>query len=156
MNTHESIRSMLPLAAAGALSPQEQLQVEAHARVCESCTRELDGWAVFTVGLQGLPQPSIPADLIARTQARVMREREAAGAARWNGVTLCGLGIFSWVASISFWLVVRELTGGMVIVLGTNLVSAGPWFFVSFAVAAITAIATALLVGNRGEMGRVL
>ena len=156
MNTHESIRSMLSLAAAGALGPQEQSQVEAHARVCEACSRELDGWAVYTIGLQGLPQPSIPADLIARTQARVLREREAAAAARWNGMTLCGLGIFSWVASISFWLVVRELTDGMVIVLGTNLVSAGPWFLVSFGVAAITAVATAVLVGNRDSMGRVL
>jgi hypothetical protein len=156
MNAHESIRSMLPLAAAGALSQQEQLQVEAHARTCETCHRELEAWSVYTVGLQALPQPVIPADLIARTQARVLREREVAGAARWNGVTLCGLGIFSWVASISFWLVVRELTGGMVIVLGTNLVSAGPWFLVSFGVAAITAVTTALLVGNRGEMGRVL
>jgi len=156
MNTHESIRTMLPLAAAGALSQQEQLQVEAHTRTCEACRRELDGWAVYTSGLQGLPQPSIPADLIARTQARVLREREAAGSARWNSVTLCGLGIFSWLASISFWLLVREFTGGMVIVLGTNLVSAGPWFLVSFGVAAITAVATALLVGNRGEMGRVL
>jgi len=41
-------------------------------------------------------------------------------------------------------------------VLGTNLVSAGPWFLVSFAVASITAAATALLVGNRSEAGRVL
>lgn len=156
MNTHESIRNMLPLAAAGALSQQEQLQVVAHTRICEACRRELDGWAVYTAGLRGLPQPTAPADLIARTQARILREREAAGAMRWSGLTLCGLGIFSWVASVSFWLLVRELTGGMLVVLGTNLVSAGPWFVVSFAVASITAVATALLVGNRGEMRRVL
>jgi predicted anti-sigma-YlaC factor YlaD len=156
MSTHESIQNMLPLAAAGALSQREQLQVEAHTRICEACRRELDSWSVYASGLRGLPQPAVPADLIARTQARLLREREEAAALRWNGVTLCGLGIFSWVSSISFWLLVRELSGGMIEVFGTNLVSAGPWFLASFAVASITAASTALLVRNRGEMGRAL
>ena len=155
MNTHESIRKLLPLAAAGVLSQQEQLQVDAHARVCEICRRELDEWSVYASGLRGLPQPSTPETLIARTQARILREREAA-AVRWNAFTLCGLAVFSWVASIGFWMLVRELSGGHVEVLGTNLVSAGPWFLVSFAVASITAAATALLVGNRSDAGRVL
>ena len=33
MSTHDSIRNMLPLCAAGALNQQEQLQVEAHTRI---------------------------------------------------------------------------------------------------------------------------
>lgn len=155
MSTHESIRNLLPLAAAGALSPQELLEIQVHTRSCESCRHELDSWSVFAVGLQRMPQPVAPADLIARTQARILRERELARSARWNGLTLGGLGVFSWIASIAFWLVVREATGGRLLVYGTNLVSAGPWFFVSFAVASITAAATAFLVGNRGEIGRV-
>ena len=155
MSTHESIRNMLPLSAAGVLNQQEQLQVEAHARVCEICRRELDAWSVYAEGLRGLPQPTAPADLIARTQARILRERETAATVRWNGLTLCGLGIFSWVASVTFWVLVRELSGGKLEVLGTNLVSAGPWFLVSFTVASITAAATALLIGNRGEIGRM-
>ena len=156
MNTHESIRNMLSLAAAGALRPQEQLQVEAHARDCEDCRRELNAWFVYAAGLRTQPQPAAPGDLIARTHARILREREAAAATRWNSLTLCGLGLFSWFASIGFWLLVRELSGGRLEVLGTNLVNAGPWFLVSFAVASITAAATALLLGNRGERGRVL
>jgi len=156
MNTHESIRNMLPLAASGALGQQEQLQVDAHVRVCDICRRELNAWSVYASGLRQLPQPTIPTDLVARTQARILREQEVAAGSRWNGVTLCGLGIFSWVASVAFWLLVRELSDGMLIVLGTNLVNAGPWFFVSFAVALITSAATAFLVGNRGEAGRVL
>ena len=78
MSTHESIRNMLPLSAAGALNQQEQLQVEAHARNCEICRTELDAWSVYAAGLRGLPQPAAPADLIARTQARILRERETA------------------------------------------------------------------------------
>ena len=155
MNTHESIRNLLPLAAAGALGQQEQLQVEAHTSICEICRRELDTWSVYAAGLRGLPQPAAPADLIARTQARILRERETAATVRWNGLTLCGLGIFSWVASVTVWVLVRELSGGKLEVLGTNLASAGPWFLVSFAVASITAAATALLIGNRGEIGRM-
>lgn len=156
MNTHESIRKMLPLAAAGALEQQEQLQVELHTRVCDICRQELNAWSVYAAGLRGLPQPAAPADLIARTQARILREREAAADRRWNGLTLLSLGIFSWIASVALWLLVRELSDGMLVILGTNLVNAGPWFFVSFAVTAITAAATALLVGNRGEIGRML
>ena len=155
MNTHESIQKMLPLAAAGALSEREQLQVDAHAQACEICRRELDEWSVYATGLRKLPQPMAPADLIARTQAKILREREAAAAERWNGLTLCGLAAFSWVASIGFWLLVRLLLGGRLELFGTNLVSAGPWFLVSFAVASITSAATALLVGNRGETGSV-
>jgi predicted anti-sigma-YlaC factor YlaD len=156
MNTHESIRKMLPLAAAGALDSQQQLQVESHVRGCESCRIELDEWAVAASGLRKLPQPLVPAGLLARTQARVLRERAAAASMRWNGVALCGLGVFSWITSVAVWLIVRELSGGKFEVLGTNLVSAGPWFLVSFVVASITATATALLVGNRGEIGRAL
>ena len=156
MNTHESIRNLLTLSAAGALDPQDQLQVEAHARVCEICRLELEEWSIYAGGLRKLPQPMAPADLIARTQARVLHEREAAASMRWHGVTLCGLAIFSWLASVTVWLMVRELSGGRLEVLGTNLVSAGPWFLVSFAVASITAAAAALLIGNRGEIGRAL
>jgi predicted anti-sigma-YlaC factor YlaD len=156
MNTHESIRNMLPLAAAGALSQQEQLQVDAHARVCEICRKELEAWAVYAAGLRQLPQQAAPPDLIARTQARILREREAIVAMRWNGVTLCALGIFSWIVSVASWLLVREVSGGRLEVLGANLVNAVPWFLVSFAVASITAAAAALLLGNRGETGRVL
>jgi hypothetical protein len=147
---------MLSLAAAGALSPQEQLQVQAHARICEKCQRELNAWSVYAAGLRTQPQPTAPGDLIARTHARILREREAAADARWNGLTLCGLGMFSWFASIAVWLLVRGLSGGKLEVLGTNLVSAGPWFLISFVVASITAAATALLLGNRDETGRVL
>jgi anti-sigma factor RsiW len=155
MSTHDSIRNMLPLCAAGALSQQEQLQVEAHTRICEICRHELETWSVYSMGLRGMPQPTAPADLIARTQARILRQRETSATVRWNGLTLCGLGIFSWIASVAFWVLVRELSGGKLEVLGMNLVSAGPWFLVSFTVASITAAATALLIGNRGEIGRM-
>ena len=156
MNVHESVRKLLPLLAAGALDPQDQLQVEAHLRVCEICSLELREWSIYGAGLRKLPQPIVPSDLIARTQARVLREHEAAASMRWNGITLFGLGMFSWIASVTLWWIVHELTSGRVVMLGTNLVSAGPWFLVSFAVASMTAAATALLIGNRGEIGRAL
>jgi predicted anti-sigma-YlaC factor YlaD len=150
------MRNLLPLTAAGALEPQVQLQVEAHTRICDVCRQELNAWSVYAVGLGRLPQPAAPADLIARTQARILRERATAADARWTSLTLCSLGIFSWVVSVFLWLVVRVLADGKLEVLGTNLVSAGPWFLASFAVASITAAATALLIRNRPEIGRTL
>jgi predicted anti-sigma-YlaC factor YlaD len=156
MKSHESIRQMLSLAAAGALGPQDQRQVEEHARVCETCRPELDSWSVYSAGLRRLPQPAVPSDLVERTQARILRERLDATEARWKGLTFGSLGVFSWIVTLGFWALARLLSGGKFEVWGTNLVNAVPWFFVSFVIASITAAATALLIGNRRETGRVL
>jgi hypothetical protein len=154
MNAHESIRAMLALAAAGALGHQDQREVEEHARVCETCRVELESWTFYTAGLSRLPQPAAPPNLIGRTQARILRERELAAARRWNGLTLGTLGAFSWVVSIIFWIMARTITGGMFEVFGRNLVSAGPWFAVTSIVASVTAGVAALLLRNRREIER--
>ena len=60
MNMHESIRTKLALAAAGALPDDERRQVDQHARECETCHRELEVWGLYARGLHQLPQPMLP------------------------------------------------------------------------------------------------
>jgi len=144
MNTHEHIRTLLPLASSGSLGREEMLAVEQHVRTCEECRHELNGWGSYTAGLKRLPQPAIPAYLVARTQARILREREASGEIKSRTFLFAGLSLLSWAFNFLMWKLVQELTGGRFDVLGVNLVSAGPWFLVSFVVCGTSAIAVAV------------
>jgi anti-sigma factor RsiW len=139
MSTHETNIRRLSLAAAGALSREELLEVEHHARECESCRRELERWGFYAAGMRRLPQPALPSDLVARTQARILRVREEQADRRRDTILMGGLAMFSSAMTFVFWLVVRMLTGGTLEAFGTNWVSAGPWFLVWTVVAWVTA-----------------
>lgn len=151
MSSHEANKARLVLAAAGALSPEELRQVEQHARECEVCRRELEVWGGYARGLGQLPQPELPLGLVARTQARVLRERAGAADRRRSSLMFGALAVFSWVNSLVVWSVARALTGGVLEVFGTNLVSAGPWFLGFSMVAWITAAVAAVTLGRYGE-----
>ena len=151
MSTHEVNKARLALAVAGALSPEELRQVEQHARECEACRRELEVWGVYTRGLGQLPQPALPLGLVARTQARVLRERAEAGDRRRSSLMFGALAVFSLAITFAVWWVARVLTGGVLEVFGMNLVSAGPWFLVFSMVAWITAAVAAVTLGRYGE-----
>ena len=85
MNEHESVRAMLPLAAAGLLGPGELRRIEQHARTCELCRSDLETWSVYAQGLRKLPQPSAPAGLLERTRARIIHEHAVAAGRRREG-----------------------------------------------------------------------
>jgi hypothetical protein len=150
MSRHELIRSKVALAASRVLSPEEAREVEQHARECVACRRELEVWGFYSRGLGGLPQPALPLGLVARTQARILRERADATERRRHAVLLGGLAVFSWLVNLAFWSVARALTGGVLEVLGMNLVSAFSWFLVSSMLALITAAVSAGMLGGRG------
>jgi anti-sigma factor RsiW len=151
MSTHEVNRAKLALAAAGSLPPEELQQVEQHARECPACRRELEVWGAYARGLGQLPQPMLPLGLVARTQARVLRERTEAAERRRSGLMFGAFAVFSWAFSFAVWSVAQALTGGVLEVFGTNLVSAGPWFLVSSVMAWITAATAAVTLGRYSE-----
>jgi hypothetical protein len=151
MSTHEVNKAKLALAAAGALTPEELRQVEQHARECQACRRELEVWGVYTRGIGQLPQPALPLGLVARTQQRVLRERAEAVERKRSGLMIGAFAVFSWAFSFAVWSVAQVLTGGVLEVFGTNLVSAGTWFFVSSVMAWITAAAAAATLGRYSE-----
>jgi anti-sigma factor RsiW len=146
---------MLPLAAAGALDAEESRLVEQHAASCESCRRELDAWTSYARELRRLPQPSVPRDLAERTQARIFEARAAAAERRRSATMLAGLAVFAWIFGLAVWMLVRLLTGGVIEVLGANLVSAKVWFLISTASVWITAGAAAVTLGSCRAMRRI-
>jgi hypothetical protein len=153
---HELLQAQLPLAAAGALSSDELSRLLQHAGKCESCRRELEVWGFYARGLQQLPQPVIPADLISRTHRAVLKNRTEAIERRTNGLMLGALAVFSWVISFAFWIVVRALTGGTWELLGTNIVDAGPWLLFSSMLTWITAGVAAVTLGSQRQARRFL
>jgi len=156
MNEHDSIVKLLALYAAGALDAEELNRVEAHLRQCASCRKESGVWGLYSDAARQQPQPIVPNDLISRTHARVLREGEKAEQRRIE-VSMLSIGIaLSWAVSLATWYAVRELTGGMLVVLGTNLIQAGPWFFTTMLAAWATAGVAAIVLGKSRELRRGL
>jgi anti-sigma factor RsiW len=154
MNHHEAIRTMLPLAAAGVLAPGELSTVEEHAAACPACRRELEALRLYTRGLRELPQPSLPAGLLQRTQARVIQEHDATAGRRRHGLTLGLLTAFSWTFGIVSWTLVRLIAGGAWKVLGMNLADPVTWFWLSALLAWTTAGVAVVILGKRNELAR--
>lgn len=151
MSTHEVNKAKLALAASGALSPEEARQVAQHARECADCRRELEVWGAYARGLGQLPQPQIPLGLVARTQARVLRERADAADRRRSSLLFGALAVFAWVFNFAAWFLARALTGGVFEVLGTNLMNAAPWFLVSSMLTWITGAVAAVTLSRDGQ-----
>jgi hypothetical protein len=85
-----------------------------------------------------------------------VREREKAEQRRIE-ISMLSIGIaLSWGVSLAIWYAVRELTGGMFIVLGTNLLQAGPWFLTTMLAAWATAGVAAIILGGNSELRRSL
>lgn len=156
MSEHESVRAMLPLAAAGLLGPDELRRVEQHARTCEACRKDQETWSVYAQGLRKLPQPSAPAGLMERTRARIIQEHAVAAGRRRHAWLLGALVVFGWTSSLAFWVVARALTGGVLTVMGVNLVSGVAWSLGSTLLAWTTAAAAAIMLGRGREMRRFL
>lgn len=152
MDEHESIRKMLPLAVADALEPEELGRVKQHAQGCEDCRRELENWRRYAQALRQLPQPSVPAGLLERTQTRMLQQKRAASGDCVNAIVLGAIAIFGWGTGLMIWALVRALTGGAVNIQGQDLVSPLSWSLLSAVLSWITAAASALVFVRRREM----
>jgi len=156
MSEHESVRQVLPLAAAGSLGPDEVRRVEEHVRTCELCRTDLETWSLYAQGLRKLPQPSASAGLMERTRARIIQEQAVAAGRRRHAWLLGALAAFGWTISLAVWVVARALTGGVFTVMGVNLVNGLAWSLVSTVLAWTTAAAAAIMLGRGREMRRFL
>ncbi len=114
MKTHETIRQLLALSAAGLLDAADDRRVREHVHECAECSTALDDLAAVAADLGRLPAPPVPADLLARTQARVAAEVAAqASSHRRHGAILAavGAGLFAWMAALATWGLYRLLAG---------------------------------------------
>lgn len=121
MMEHDKIRGLLGLAAAGALSPDEEQQVALHVRTCAACAQDLESWQSIVGHLQRLPTPQPSAGLVQR--ARLLAEQRLLQEAdyRWQRSVMVFLVAFSWVLTIVSWPIVRVVSGHFLELLGPQL-----------------------------------
>ncbi|HWX56862.1 MAG TPA: zf-HC2 domain-containing protein [Verrucomicrobiae bacterium] len=152
MNEHDTLRDLLGLAAAGALDPAEQRQVEEHLRGCGACRAEFQIWSQIAGGLGDLPTPQAPVGLAMRTRA-ALASAQAAKAGRWrNHVFLGSLVLFAWVVTLLSFPVLRYAGNGLAGLLDVSPGSVGTWVTYYLLLAwAGTCVAAALLGLQRRE-----
>lgn len=113
VDSHERIRELLALAAAGALGPEEDLLVARHLESCDECSAELERWRVVTGGLRRLPTPQPRAAVVERALAqaeiRLAEEREH----RWHRAIMIFVVLYAWILTTVSWQVFRLITGGL-------------------------------------------
>jgi len=152
MSEHQTVGELLALAAAGVLTAGEQRRVEDHARACEACARQLEAWRALSGELRRLPTPAAPAELVARTRARVFEELAAAAERRWDDAVLVFLSLFAWTVGVAVWAIVRLLNNGLLALLDARFTQPVIWLTASSVLAWLTAGVVAVLVGHRRRM----
>jgi anti-sigma factor RsiW len=109
MSEHETVRDLLPLAAAGVLDAEEQSRVEAHLNGCPVCRDELTTWNLYAGGLRELPRVEVPPYLLERTRTRILQGRAAQSEDRQSPAFLVFLALLGWSVNLAVWMLVRLL-----------------------------------------------
>lgn len=113
MTDHDAIHGLLSLAASDDLDAAEENRVAAHVARCAECAAELERWSGVLGDLRRLPTPQPSAAAV--MQARAMAQAELASQIdqRADQVNLVFLLLFGWALTLSGWLIVRLLAGGL-------------------------------------------
>ena len=149
MTTHDAVRPLLALSAAGLLEPGEERHVREHVRECAPCAAELDALAELGSALAVLPQPALPPDL-PRRAASLLAAELALQADRRRGAALAVAGcLFAWMATVVAWAVYEILTGGAPALLRPDLSSLVVWLALSAVSVCVAAPAAAMLAARR-------
>jgi hypothetical protein len=103
MNEHETIRGLLALAAAGALTNAEEERVTTHIRSCLACFDELEEWRSIAGRIRQLPTPQPAPRLaqlaLARAEARLAEQAEES----WNRGLMTFVVAFAWLLTAVSW-----------------------------------------------------
>src|SRR5258708_37887132 len=103
MSEHDTIRNLLALAAAGALTPAEEQRVAEHVRTCIACSNELEAWRPIARELRRLPTPQpspwLAQASVARAKAALAEQAEH----EWNRRVLIAVVAFSWLLTVASW-----------------------------------------------------
>lgn len=161
MNTHEhdEIRDLLTLAAAGALSTEEQKQVEEHLRRCADCRTEFAAWCRLTAALEAMPTPQAPMGLVERTRLQLERTAAMATEQRRNRWLFFWLTVFAWGTTLLTWPLFEFLggrVGGFVDLSWTHVSAGEAWIGYMLVVGTIGALAVGLLGSRRMQEGSTI
>ena len=149
MNDHETIRELLPLAAAGALDPGDARRVEQHLAACAACAAEMEEWRELATGLRRLPTLQPRPEVVERTRAALEWRTALEVERRGNRIALAfGIAV-SWTATLSGCVLVRLFSEGPRFAM--NLFGGSTWIWLVgyTALAWVTAAAAALILAMR-------
>lgn len=111
--SHEKIRELLALAAAGALGPEEALLVARHRETCNECSAETERWGVLTGGLRRIPTPQPRAEVVERARAQAEARLSEEMEHRSQLAVIIFLILFAWILTVVTWPVFRLIAGGL-------------------------------------------
>ena len=111
--SHEKIRELLALAAAGALTPEEELLVARHRETCDECSAELERWGALTGGLRRLPTPQPRAAVVERARAQAEARLAEEIEHRWQRAVIIFLVLYAWILTVVTWPIFRLIAGGL-------------------------------------------
>lgn len=156
MNTqeHDDVRDLLTLAAAGALSAEEQKQVEKHLRDCVECSAEFAAWGRLTAALEEMPTPQAPMGLVERTRRQLEKQAELRVERRHQRWLFALLILFAWAGTLVTWPAFEFLgsrVAGHVDLSWTHLGLTGGWIVFLFVGWVTGALAAGLLGRKRLE-----
>lgn len=115
ISAHDDVRELLSLAAAGALSENEEQRVMSHVRACSECASELEDWRMLAGGLRRLPTPQPRAAIVERARARAQMALAEEAESRSNSRVLVLLVCFAWVLTLASWPIFKIVTGGLLV-----------------------------------------
>lgn len=155
-NEHDSVRELLPLAAAGALDAAEEARLAAHLRLCEDCAANLGRWQEIQARLRRMPTPQAPTALVERTillaQTRLTQESDRRGERRMMALIL----VFSWLFVAISWPLAQLLAHGWQSLLGFGFERGWENFAVFTAICWLAGAAAAVLLALRRNRERRL
>jgi anti-sigma factor RsiW len=147
MSAH--VTALLPLAAAGALEPDEAERLELHLRECAACAAEAAEWRRLADALARMPWPRPSPALVART-VEAIEERLAERAERaWNRAALGFAVAFAWTMAVVSWLLLELLTGALAMRLDRPVGPTAAWYAAYVVAGWLTAGVAAALLGRR-------
>ncbi len=154
MSAH--VTALLPLAAAGALEPDEAARVEQHLRECAACAAEAAEWRRLAEGLARMPSPRPSRALVARTLETIEEGLAERSERAWNRAALGFAIAFAWTMAVVAWLLLDLLTGALASRLTRPVGPTAAWYAAYVVAGWLTAGAAAALLGRRGqEEGRI-
>lgn len=159
MIEHNEIRDLLPLAAAGALSAEEQKQVEEHLLQCADCQIEFTAWSRITGALEAMPTPPAPVGLVECTRRTLERHAAVTAERRQQRWLFFWLTAFAWATTLLTWPIFEFLgsrAGNYVDLSWTHLTVGEVWFGYMLLVGTVGALAAGALGKRRMQEGRTV
>jgi Putative zinc-finger len=156
MSNHDKIRELLALAAADALTRNEEEQVMTHVRSCAACSSDLDGWRLLAAGMRRLPTPQPRPLIVERARARAAIRFAEEAEHRWHRIVMMGVILFAWALTLISWPIVRLVSGGLLGMLDPGLNQAWLGFAIFTTIVWMTGGAAAVFLSLQQRRERSL